>query len=83
MEQKLVETKNQHLHASGGLRIPFEVADGITVAVLQDQYRYLKEELRDHDEHGKWMHPEDVVNSRSKYLPALEVLIPYFGGSIK
>ena len=42
---KLVKTENEHLHASGGLRIPYEVADGITLAILQDQLEYLKEEV--------------------------------------
>lgn len=78
-----VKTENEHLFASGGLRLPYEVSDGITLATLQDQYRYLTEELRAHIEDGQYMHPEDVENSRWKLIPALEVLIPYFGGSIK
>ena len=77
-----VETKNEHLHASGGLSIPYEVADGITLAILQDQYVYLKEELRLHIEEGHYLHEDDVYSSKFKLLPALEVLIPYFGGTI-
>ena len=66
-----------------GLIIPFEVADGITLATLQDQLSYLKEELRAHLEDGKYLHKEDVYNSQFKLIPALELLIKYFGGNIK
>jgi hypothetical protein len=66
-----------------GLTIPFEVADGITLANLQDQYNYLKEELRLHLEEGKYLHKEDAYNSQFKLIPSLEVLIEYYGGNIK
>ena len=65
-----------------GLKIPYEVADGITVAVLKDQLRYLKEEVRQHVEEGQYMHPEDYHDSMTKLIPALEVIIPYFGGTV-
>lgn len=64
-----------------GMVIPWEVADGITLANLQDQYNYLKEELRQYEEEGRWMHPSDVEKSKHYYLPALECLIEYYGGS--
>jgi len=62
------------------LEIPYEVADGITLATLQDHLEYLEEELRQHVEEGKWMHPEDVLKSRGEYIPALKVLVKFFGG---
>lgn len=65
-----------------GLEIPFEVADKITLACLQDQRNYLLEEIRLHVEEGQWLHPEDYHNSMTKLIPALEVLIPYFGGEL-
>lgn len=65
-----------------GITIPFEVADGITVATMKEQYDYLVEELRSHYEDGKYLHPEDVVQSKDIYIPALKVLIPYFGGTL-
>ena len=65
---------------SRGVQIPFEVADGITLAVMQDQLKYLKEEVRLHVEEGKYLHPEDYHNSMTKLIPALETLIDYFGG---
>ena len=77
---KLVKTENEHLYASGGLIIPHEVSDGITLATLQDQHKYLKEELRAHLVDGAYLHKEDAYNSQFKLIPALELLIAYFGG---
>jgi hypothetical protein len=65
-----------------GLTIPFEIADGITLSNLQDQLKYLKEEVRLHVEEGQYLHPEDYHNSMTKLIPALEVLIPYYGGQL-
>lgn len=62
-----------------GLTIPFEVADGITLACLQDQREYLKTELKQHIEEGRWMHPEDATKSH-QLLYALDLLIDYYGG---
>ena len=64
------------------LTIPFEIADGITLASLQNQRAYLKEEIKLHMEEGRYMHPEDYHNSMVKYIPALELLIEYYGGDI-
>ncbi len=65
-----------------GLTIPYEVADNITLATLQDQLKYLKEEVRLHVEEGQYLHPEDYHNSMTRLIPALEVLVPYYGGSV-
>jgi len=64
------------------LYIPFEVADGITVACMQDQLKYLIEETRLHVEEGKYLHPEDYHNNVVKYIPALKLPIGYFGGTV-
>jgi hypothetical protein len=40
----------------------------------------LRKELEDYKE-GKWLHPEDVVNN-AKIIEALELLIPYYGGTV-
>jgi hypothetical protein len=90
---KLVKTENEHLHASGGLVIPHEVADGITVTVLKDQLAYLLKEQRWfecpvadrfalEEEHGYrlWVHPDDYAKNRDELIPALRSLIAYFGG---
>jgi len=66
---------------SKGLEIPFEIADGITLSSLKDQYTYLKEETRSHLEEGKWLHPEDL-GKNVQLINALELLIPYYGGEL-
>jgi hypothetical protein len=63
-----------------GLTIPYEVADGVALAVMKDQLKYLKEEVRAHVEDGAYLHPEDYYNSTTKLIPSLETLIKYFGG---
>jgi len=65
-----------------GLTIPYEVADGIAVAIMQDHLKYLKEEVRLHLEEGQYLHPEDLDNSLTKLIPSLENIIPYFGGTV-
>ena len=65
---------------SKGLMIDFDTADRITLLVLKDQLKYLRKELEDYKE-GKWLHPEDVVNN-DKIIAALELLIPYYGGTV-
>lgn len=65
-----------------GITLDFETADRITVLTMQDQLKYLKEEVRLHVEEGQYLHPEDYHNSMTKLIPALEVLIPYYGGHL-
>jgi hypothetical protein len=65
-----------------GLTIPFEVADKITLATMQEHLGYLKEEVRLHVEDGHYLHPEDYHSSMTKLIPALETLIPYYGGNL-
>jgi hypothetical protein len=62
------------------LEIPYEVADGITLASLKDQVGYLKEEIRLHLEEGQYLHPEDYHKSMTQLIPAMELLIDYYGG---
>jgi len=64
---------------SKGITLDFDTADRITLLVLHDQLKYLRKELEDYKE-GKWLHPEDVVNN-AKIIAALELLIPYYGGT--
>jgi hypothetical protein len=65
------------------LSIPWEVAEGITLASLEDHLKMLKQEVADHLEKGSYLHPEDYENSMFRLIPSLEVLIQYYGGSIK
>ena len=67
---------------TNGLTIDYETADRITLTVMQDHLGYLKEEVRAHVEDGAYMHPEDYHESMTKYIPALETLIKYFGGDL-
>jgi hypothetical protein len=64
-----------------GIEIPFEVAEGITLSSLKDQYKYLKEETRLHLDEGKWLHHEDL-GKNIQLIRALELLIPYYGGEV-
>jgi hypothetical protein len=65
---------------SSGLMLDYDIADKITLLTLQDQLKYLRKELEDYKE-GKWLHPEDVVDN-AKIIAALELLIPYYGGTV-
>jgi hypothetical protein len=65
---------------SNGITIDFDTADRITLLVLKDQLKYLRKELEDYKE-GKWLHPEDVVRN-AEIIAALELLIPYYGGTV-
>lgn len=64
---------------SRGLEIDYDTADRITMLVMKEQLKYLRKELDDFKE-GKWLHPEDVANN-IKIIAALELLIPYYGGT--
>ena len=67
---------------SKGLSIPFDVADRITLVCLEEQLGYLRKEVRDHIENGSYMHPEDFHNSCVNLIPALKVLVSYYGGEV-
>jgi len=65
---------------SKGITIDFDTADRITLLVLKDQLKYLRVELEDYKD-GKFLHPEDVVRN-AEIIAALELLIPYYGGTV-
>jgi hypothetical protein len=65
---------------SKGVEIPFEVADGIVLASLTEHVDCLKEQIRLHVEEGKYLHPEDYHHFMVKLIPAMELLITYYGG---
>lgn len=64
-----------------GCFIDYETADRIALCVMNDQLKYLKEEVRQHTEEGKYMHPDDYHDSMVKLMPSLRTLIAYFGGT--
>ncbi len=69
------------------MKIPYEVADGITLTTLKFQRKLLKKELKrwkenprsDENPDGYWMHPEDV-GKNTKMIGTLTEVILYFGG---
>lgn len=63
------------------LTIPYEVTDGIALATLQNHYSYLMEETRLHVQEGKYLHRDDYLHNM-ELIPALQLLIKYFGGDI-
>ncbi len=65
---------------SNGITIDFDTADRITLLVLKDQLKYLRKELEDYKV-GQFLHPEDVVR-HAEIIAALELLIPYYGGTV-
>lgn len=65
---------------SSGLTLDYDIADKITLLSLQDHLKCLRKELEDYKE-GKWLHPEDVTGN-IKLIAALELLIPYYGGTV-
>lgn len=63
-----------------GLQLDYEIADKITIANLRDQVAYLREEIRKHMEEGAYLHPEDLDDSQYRLIPAMEMIIKYYGG---
>ena len=62
-----------------GLEIDYDTADRITLLNLIDQRKYLKKELKDYRQ-GQWLHPEDLFRN-AEIITALDILIPYYGGT--
>jgi hypothetical protein len=69
------------------MKIPYEVADAITLTTLKVQRKILKKELKrwkenprsDENPDGYWMHPEDV-GKNVRMIGTLTEVIKYFGG---
>jgi hypothetical protein len=63
-----------------GITLDFDTADKITLLVMQDQLKGLRMELAEFQDRKKRFNLEDVVNT-AKIIAALELLIPYYGGT--
>lgn len=63
-----------------GLEIDWDTADRITLLCLKESLETNREELRKHLEEGAWLHPEDKERLIFKIIPALEVIVDYYGG---
>lgn len=77
------------------IEIDFETADRIAVSVMKDQLAYLlkeqdwfesdqerRKELKKEWGHEMYVHAEDYAKNASEYIPALKLLIGYFGGEV-
>mgnify|MGYP003353515454 CR=1 FL=1 len=64
----------------GGVTLDYETVDRIALASMKDQLEFLRSDVEKHDNEGIWMHPDDYANAKLKYIPALELLIDYYGG---
>lgn len=62
------------------LGLSYEAADAVTLLVMQDQLKLLKRSVKDHLKKGEYMHPDDLVQNQTVLIPALKVLVHYFGG---
>ena len=58
-----------------GITLPFEVADGIALAVMIDHRNLIRKELKAHTEKGEYMHPEDLTFNIGQLMPALNLNI--------
>jgi hypothetical protein len=56
-----------------------ETADRIAVCVMKEHLELLKDDLRQHADEDRFMHPEDLIKTERELIPALETLIKYFG----
>jgi hypothetical protein len=62
------------------LELDYETADKITLINLEDCLHRNLLELQSYED-GEWMHPEDVAQAY-KLIPALKLVINYFGGGL-
>jgi len=67
---------------SVGFKIPWEAADAITLACLQDHYKMAKGALDEWYEGKGWLHREDVEN-QSVLMFHLKAVIEYYGGTVE
>lgn len=65
-----------------GIVLDYETADRITLSVMQDHLIQLQQDVLQYEQHAKWMHEEDYRDAVEKYIPALKLLIAYFGGTV-
>jgi membrane-bound lytic murein transglycosylase MltF len=68
--------------ATHGMTIDYETADRITLLTLKDQLDMLEKEVLAHTTDGAYMHAEDFQEAIMTLLPALRVLVKYYGGSV-
>ena len=71
------------------IELDSHTADRIVIDVLKDQLEYILKcqawyeadlETRETMDDDIWCHPVDYRDNRDKYIPALKLIIEYFGG---
>ena len=62
------------------MSIPYEVAEGIVIASMQEHLKFLEKHLKKNNEGTIWLHPEDANKYRQHLIPAFKTLIKYYGG---
>lgn len=78
---------------SKGLFIDYETGDRIAICVMKEQLAYLlkeqewfesdeekRKQLKQEWGHPMYVHAEDYAKNAREYIPALRLLIGYFGG---
>ena len=78
---------------SRGIQIDYETGDRIAICVMKEQLDYLlkeqewfesnddaRKELEEQWGHKMYVHPEDYAKNGREYIPALKLMIEYFGG---
>jgi hypothetical protein len=63
-----------------GIEIDYETADRITLATLKEQLSFMETNVANAINGTSYMHPEDLAQAQSHYIPAFTLLIEYFGG---
>jgi hypothetical protein len=61
------------------LELNYDIADALTLLNLKNCLKQTKKQVKQHLKKGAYMHPEDLEHNQ-KLIPALEVVIHYYGG---
>lgn len=60
------------------LELDYDTADSITLLVLKDYRKLIKQNLNAHFNDGEYVHPDDLAFYQTTLLPALKVVINQF-----
>ena len=61
-----------------GLKIDYETADRIAALSLKDIKESIQRDMKEHDQFGGFMHPQDIVNNL-QLIKAIDLLLSYYG----
>lgn len=63
-----------------GIKLDYETADRITLDNLKASLSCIEKETKNHLKKGTYLHPDDLATNQTIYMPALKILIKYYGG---